>query len=136
MDSYLDDKDKKLEKYVKLYSQIYDQFIGCPFDISCIDKIEELDNIFTNEKMIWIRDNRININNNYYSSYSNKDIDYNTHFLQIKKIDNNPITLRQILKQMSICDHYNNDIIKKDPHHFLELFRYNGLNIYTTIFGS
>ena len=46
------------DKYTKLAIELEQQFPNCPFDISCIDEIEELDEIFTDEPVIFIFDDR------------------------------------------------------------------------------
>ena len=47
-----------------------------------------------------------------------------------------PITLRQIITEMSNSEHYNNDVVKEDNHSFLESFEKTTDIEYTMFFGS
>ncbi len=44
--------------YDKLYDDIERLFPDCPFNISCIESISELDRVFTHEPAIFIHDDK------------------------------------------------------------------------------
>ena len=104
------------DKYEKLAIELEQQFPNCPFDVSCVDLVEELDNKFTDEPVIFIYD--------YRSQYWGDETDTSKwcHFLKVQQIDNKPITLRHVINTMSNDEHYNDIIVKLDSHRFLEKF--------------
>lgn len=129
----IEDGDQEYEE--ELINKINEQFPDCPFAILCIDNIEELDDVFSNEPYIYIYDNRATKSNYYYSEV--QDRKRFRHYLKITRKNNQPITLRQVLLKMSKCKHYSDEIISSDPHNFLEFFdRKIGSNIYCCFFGS
>ena len=122
-------------EYEELLNKINEQFPDCPFSISCIENIEELDSVFSNEPYIYIYDNRATKNNNYYLEVQDKK--QFRHYLKITRKNNQPITLRQVLLKMSKSKHYNDETIRNDFHNFLESFdKRNNSNIYVCSFGS
>lgn len=116
MDSESDDE------FCELMEEIDKQFQGYPFTISCIKHIEELDEVFTLEPVIFIHDDRANKFNYYYQDMSDEERNVYNHFLKVERIDNKPITLRQVLDEMSNEPHYYDEVVIGDPHCFLELF--------------
>ena len=123
-------------KHTKLLEDLDSIFPNCPFSIDCIDSIKELDEVFTEEKDIIIKDNRANEFNYYYSNLENNDLSQYVDYLVIKQKNDTPITLRQVLTEMSESLHYNNDIVKGDDHIFLEGFDKTTDIEYSAFFGS
>ena len=121
----------------KLMNEINKQFINPPFVIDCIKTIEELDEPFTQQTGIIIKDDRASPYNYYYDGMGENERNQYTNYMGISKSDNKPITLRQILNKMISNPHYNNDIVKDDPHCILEGFDIstNGI-VFTPFFGS
>jgi hypothetical protein len=123
-------------KYIKLLEELDAIFPNCPFSISCINDIKQLDETFTEKKDIIIKDDRANEFNYYYSNLNKNELAQYTNYLVIKQKNDVPITLRQILTEMSHSTHYNNSIIMKDDHRFLEGFDKMTDIEYISCFGS
>ena len=130
-EKYFDEK-----KHNEINEQLDSIFPNCPFVISCIDDINELDNPFTNEKNIIIKDNRASDSNYYYSNLSKNELSQYVDYLVITQKNNKPITLRQIITEMSNSPHYNEDIITGDFHCFLDGFDKTTDIEYPASFGS
>jgi len=124
------------EKYEKLCKDLDEIFPNCPFTISCIEDIKELDETFTEEKTIIIKDDRASETNYYYSEFNKNQLAQYVDYLVIKQKDDKPITLRQILTEMSNSPHYNDEVVIGDDHRFLEFFEQNTDIEYTMFFGS
>ena len=125
-------------EYERLQFEIHRQFPNCPFHIDCITQIAELDEPFTQQTGIIIKDDRASEHNYYYDNLSAKERSEYINYMGISKIDeDSPITLRQILKAMIDNEHYNNEIVKCDFHDNLEHFDIsdNGI-VMTPFFGS
>jgi len=108
-------------KYEKLCLELEQQFPNCPFDISCIDELYELDEIFTNEPVIFIYDDRSNCS-----------------YLKVERINGIPITLRHVINSMSNDRHYRESDVVHDDHRFLEQFilsKHSNIQ-YTCFWGS
>lgn len=132
----MSEEDFDETKYTKLLEELDSIFPNCPFSIECINQIAELDEIFTEKKDIIIKDDRANEYNYYYSNVNKNELAQYVDYLVIKEKNDTPITLRQILTEMSNSPHYNSDIIIGDDHRFLERF-YKKTDIeYHTSFGS
>ena len=125
------------EEYEELQTELYKQFPNCPFDIACIENLNELDEPFTQQTGIIIKDDRASPNNYYYDGMEENERNQYINYMGISKLDNKPITLRQILNKMISNPHYNNDIVKDDPHCILEGFDIstNGI-VFSPFFGS
>ena len=126
------------EAYEELHAEINRQFPNSPFHIDCITQIEELDEPFTQQAGIIIKDDRANEHNYYYDNLTPLERSEYINYMGISKIDEDtPITLRQILKAMIDNEHYNNEIVKQDWHSILESFDIsdNGI-VMTPFFGS
>ena len=123
-------------KYNKLHKDLDTIFPNVPFSISCINDIKELDEVFTKDKDIIIKDNRANESNYYYSNLNKNELAQYVDYLIIKQKDDVPITLRQILTEMSNSLHYNKSIIVEDFHQFLEGFEKTTDVEYIACFGS
>lgn len=113
------------EDYDKLNREIRAQFPDAPFTISLsvINKYEDLhklDEPFTDEEFIFICDDRIDKNNYYYSEWPEEELNYLQDSILVKRESiEKPITLRQILNEMIKSEHYNDEDISGDFHHFL-----------------
>ena len=132
----MNEEDLDELKYNKLYKDLDEIFPNCPFSISCIDDIMELDEVFTKEKTIIIKDNRASQWNYYYSNIDKNELSQYVNYLVVKQKNNKPITLRQVLTEMSNSVHYNDDIISEDFHNFLEGFDKTTDIQYVAYFGS
>jgi hypothetical protein len=131
--------DKIDDEYMNgLMDIINNEFPNAPFNISLDDEeLLNLDEPFTNEKVIFIKDGRQNEYSYYYKQVIldgtiNKYCDY----MKIEQINNNPITLRQIINNMIKSEHYNDDDVKQDDHKFLEGFEKQTDIQYEVFFGS
>ena len=51
-----------------MFEELDKQFPNCPFIIACIDNLQELDDVFTYEPVIFIYDGRVNEHNYYYEN--------------------------------------------------------------------
>jgi hypothetical protein len=133
----MDDTDEEFDEdaYDKLLTNINMQFIEAPFNITCINDLSELDIPFTDYDGIIIKDDRASEYNYYYSDLTENERNQYINYLGISKIDNKPMTLRQILNKMILTTHYNNDIVKSDDHSFLVGFEKKGIT-YTANFES
>jgi len=132
----MNEEDLDELKYNKLFKDLDEIFPNCPFSISCIDDIMELDEVFTKEKTIIIKDNRASQWNYYYSNIDKNELSQYVNYLVVKQKNNKPITLRQVLTEMSNSVHYNDDIISEDFHNFLEGFDKTTDIQYVASFGS
>jgi hypothetical protein len=132
----MNEEDLDELKYNKLFKDLDEIFPNCPFCISCIDDIMELDEVFTKEKTIIIKDNRASQWNYYYSNIDKNELSQYVNYLVVKQKNNKPITLRQVLTEMSNSVHYNDDIISEDFHNFLEGFDKTTDIQYVASFGS
>ena len=124
-------------EYEELQTELNKQFPNSPFDIACIENLNELDKPFTHHTGIIIKDDRASPNNYYYSNLTENERTQYINYLGISQIDNKPITLRQILNKMILSPHYNKDIVKNDFRCILEGFDIsnNGI-VFTPFFGS
>lgn len=132
----MNEEDLDELKYNKLFKDLDEIFPNCPFSISCIDDIMELDEVFTKEKIIIIKDDRASHWNYYYSNIDKNELSQYVNYLVVKQKNNKPITLRQVLTEMSNSLHYNDDIISGDFHNFLEGFNKTTDIQYVASFGS
>ena len=123
--------------YEALQMRLATLFPRCPFHIDCIRNIEELDTIFSDEMVILIYDDRLN--HKYYNvgemSVSQKN--KLRHYTVVKSMNNQPITLRQVLNTMIKDKHYNSRIIEKYfKHYYLEKFIRHVDNKFDTVWGN
>lgn len=115
------------------------EFPNTPFVISFpVDVLKKLDESFTNLDKIYIIDDRISQFNYYYSGVCPSVLNNLSSRLVIQSIDNKPITLRQILNRMILDEHYNNVVVCRDDHRFLEFLdtRDETYDVFYTFFGS
>jgi hypothetical protein len=108
-------KERCSNYYETMFGLIEEEFPNSPFDVSLSrNDLLRLDKPFTNENYIIIIDKRTQ-----------------SH-VKVEQLDNNPITLRQILHQLISTPSYD----RHTDHHFLEYFRKNDNVHYTACFGS
>ena len=92
-------------------------FPNCPFTISNLDTLEGLNMLFTDQDLIFIKDVRANEDNEYYKVLNNLERQKYIHYLKISRVsESRAITTMQVLKAMTKSPHYNNEIVKDDPH--------------------
>jgi len=103
--------DEKEHDWEQLSQDLEEQFPHCPFTISCVNDLAELDMIFSDEPVVFIYDNRAEYVNRQWSNY-----------LKVESIDDKPITLRHVINTMCNDRHYNDKAVMEDGHHFLEQF--------------
>ena len=111
------------QEYNQLQAELYNQFPDSPFEIDCIENLKELDEPFTQQTGIIIKDDRagqlcckplVCPNNYYYDGMEENERNQHINYMGISKVDNKPITLRQIVNKMISNPHYNNDTVKDD----------------------
>jgi hypothetical protein len=108
------------QEFEQLTADIDLAFPNCPFTISCVNKIEELDNIFTQEKVIIIKDDRANYWHWWFDDITEEETKEYINYTVVKAPYNGNITLRTIIQAMINDQHYHNDLVLRDSHHFLE----------------
>jgi len=109
----MEDIDEKEHDWEQLSEELDKQFPHCPFTISCVNELAELDTIFSDEPVVFIYDN--------WSEYVSGDMQW-SNYLKVESIDDRPSSLRQFLHSMCNDRHYNDKIVMEDSHHFLEQF--------------
>ena len=122
----------------QLYEKLIILFPTCPFIISVVDDINEINEIFSDETVLFIYDDRANKYNYYYEGYTDTELDKMKNYTMVKSSNGKFITLRDIIEAMINDDHYHDKIISGDPHCFLEGFSKSKKSDiqYTAIFGS
>ena len=99
-----------LENYIKI------QIPNCPFHISNLENLEDINMLFTDLDLIFIKDIRATEDNEYYKELNNVEKQKYKHYLKILPVPNKvSITTMQVLKAMSKSPHYNNEFVKNDP---------------------
>ena len=122
--------DECCERYDNEIEKIFPE---SPFMIRLSPKrLNNMDNPFTYEKTIYIYDGRSifyeNIgDNNREQIFKNE--------LIISKLDNNPITLRQIINEMMNSKHYNELMVISDLHYLLEYMEEESYTKYVALFN-
>ena len=125
------------DEYEELQYLLNIQFPKCPFNIDCVRDLEELDTIFSNELVILIYDDRLNQRYYNLSEMSASQKNKLRHYTVVKSMDNEPITLRQVLNTMIKDRHYSSRIIEKHfKHYYLEKFIRHVNNKYETCWGN
>ena len=94
----------ELENYIKI------QIPNCPFHISNLETLEDLNMLFTEQDLIFIKDVRANEDNEYYKELNNVERQKYIHYLKISRVsESRAITTIQVLKAMAKSLHYNNE---------------------------
>ena len=125
------------DEYEELLYLLHRQFPKCPFNIDCIRNLEELDSVFSNELVILIYDDRLN--QKYYNldEMSQSQRNKLRHYTIVKSINDEPITLRQVLNTMINDRHYHSRAIEKHfGHYYLEKFIRHVGNKFETVWGN
>ena len=135
---YRDNDYLDSDTYEELNNLIDIEFPNAPFSISLeMNEIKKLDHPFTSLDKIIILDGRISNSNYYYADVYENILNELNDELVVKSIDNNPITLRQVLNAMINDTHYNKAVICRDDHRFLEGFESTeNPSIFISFFGS
>ena len=113
------------------------QFPKCPFNVVCVRNLAELDTVFSNELVIRIYDDRLNQNYYNLSEMSQSQRNKLRHYTVVKSMNNEPITLRQVLNTMIQDRHYHSRTIEKHfSHYFWEKFIRHIDNKFETVWGN
>ena len=125
------------DEYEELQMLLTLQFPQCPFNIECIRNSAELDTIFSNELAILIYDERLHHKCYNISEMSTSQKSKLRHYTVVKLMNDEPITLRQVLNTMIKDRHYHSRAIKNHfGHYFLEkCIRHIG-NTFETVWGN
>ena len=134
----MSDGEESYEWLAQLEEQLREIFPNCPFSIDFLKHIDELDEVFSDESVVFIYDNRISKHNYYYSNLSDDELAELKNYTIVKAKNNEPITYRQVIQAMIDDPHYHDDIVASDDHRFLEGFdksTNSDIQFYTS-FGS
>jgi hypothetical protein len=105
---------------------LHTEFPECPFDISLgHETLRTLDDPFCEDDpaMIIIRDTRVLRDTfGFYETVKHDEEVADCELEIYKHHDDCPITLRQVIIQMSTSSHYENGYVIQDDHRFLEQF--------------
>ena len=91
-----------------------------PFCIKCVSDLEQLKYIFTLEESILIKDT----------------IDGVSNYLTVFKVNNQQITIEQVIDQMGNSPYYCNILTNTSNYRFLEGFRKITNNIFEPLFSN
>ena len=130
------------DKFDILNKQLDILFPNPPFAISCVidDDISELDEKFTDEEVIIIKDDRAKwwVHGFRHGEITEEEASEYIHYAVVKAPFKGNITLRVIIQAMINDPHYSDPMILNDSHSFLEGFEKSRLSSieYTCYFGS
>ena len=132
------DCESDFDYYSGLTSDIDRQFPDAPFSISCVRRIEELDEKFTDERVIFIRDDRASPANYYYDNIPGVELHKFNNFTKVEASNAEYITIRDILLHLINDKHYHDEVVVGDPHGFLDGFQQSQKSKiqYSIIWGS
>ena len=100
-----------------------DEFPNCPFNLDCFNDVTLLDYKFTDEKFILIYDDRLNTLQPNFSQMTELEKYPWRHYTMVECVNDDPITLRQIIEKMISKDHYSSDKVQEHfGHYYLEKF--------------
>jgi len=134
------DENEMGKDWDKLFEDIDQEFPRTPFDISCINDIHELDDEFCSDNAVIIVDDRAK----YWYCFGRKDFEDDRdvskyiNYTVVRRVDDEPITLRQVIQAMIDDKHYWDTEVQKDNHRFLEGFdrrSHNGIE-WVAFWGS
>ena len=141
------DRDKVYEEIMqnerdwdKLNEEIAQEFPRAPFSKSCINNIHELDDEFGSENVVIIKDDRAKYwhigDRQKFADI--RDTSKYINYTVVRKEDDEPITMRQVIQAMIDDKHYWNEVVQRDSHQFLEGFDKAGRSDieYVASFGS
>jgi hypothetical protein len=117
--------DEEEEEWNKIHEQQDIDFPYFPLIISLgymtLDEYKKtIDEPFTDEKTIIVKDDRANEHSHYWKDCPKNDLAYFINYTVVKMVDDKPITLRQIFNEISEDPHYSTDLIMGQDHRFLE----------------
>ena len=96
-----------------------------------------MDTTFSNEMVILIYADRLNHKYHNVGEMSVSQKNKLRHYTVVKSMNNQPITLRQVLNTMIKDKHYNSRIIEKYfKHYYLEKFIRHVDNKFETVWGN
>lgn len=132
-------------QYDEYFDIVDKEFPSCPFNVSLGYKtLLRLDEPFCEDdpEMIIIRDTRVL--RDTFGFYKNVKDDEDVADCEMdiyKHQDDCPITLRQVIIEMSTSNHYDNEYVIQDDHRFLEAFSFIEKDefdtpVYSPWFGS
>ena len=125
-------------EYDELIEQLDKIFPNAPFSISCFDSIDELHDVFSEEKIFFIYDNRANPDYYYYSELTEGELMQFNNYTKVTAPNGTSITFKDVIEAMINDQHYHSDIFRDDPHNFLEGFdksKHSDIQ-FTPCFGS
>lgn len=131
--------------YDEYFDVINNEFPECPFNVSLdYASLLRLDEPFdkNDPDVIVIRDMRVIRDTFGFYQTVKHDPDVSDCEMEVyKHRDDSPITLRQVIGEMSMSDHYDNGYVIQDDHRFLEGFDTLGVDeydspVYSPSFGS
>ena len=108
----------------QLFEDIDQEFPRTPFTISCINDIHELDDEFSSENVVIIVDDRAK----YWYCFGmegfdhDRDVSKYINYTVVRRLDDEPITMRQVIQAVIDDKHYWNEVVQRDSHRFLEGF--------------
>jgi len=130
-------------QYDEYHDIIDKEFPDCPFVISLgYETLLTLDEPFCKDdpEMIIIRDTRVSSDTfGFYETVKHVEDVADCELEIYKHHDKFPITLRQVITQMSTSNHYDNGYVIQDDHRFLEQFaqeEFGDYPVFSTWFGS
>jgi hypothetical protein len=117
--------DEEKEEWDKIHEQEEIDFPDFPLIISLgymtLDEYKKtIDEPFTDEKTIIVKDGRANEHSHYWKDCPKNDLAYFINYTIVNMVDDKPITLRQIFNEISKDPHYYTDLIREQDHIFLE----------------
>ena len=116
--------------YEELFNQIRIDFPKACFDI-CLglnnvdDYNKMMDEKFTDENTIIVKDDRANEWSYYWSEWPRDKLAQFVNYTVVNRVDNKPITLRQVFKAMEADPHYSLESSRQDNHCFIEVIEWN-----------
>ena len=132
------EEDPDDQVFNKLWEDLDLAFPNCPFFISCVNSMQKLDEKFTDEQLIIIKDDRAKYWSLWFEDFTEEEANEYINYTVVKASYSQPITLRTIIQAMTDDGHYSNFYTLRDSHRFLEGFdKSSELDIlYTCSFGS
>ena len=114
-----------------------DEFPNCPFNLDCFNDVTLLDYKFTDEKFILIYDDRLNTLQPNFSQMTELEKYPWRHYTMVECVNDDPITLRQIIEKMISKDHYSSDKVQEHfGHYYLEKFEQRSQKIWEVCWGK
>tara|TARA_R110001632_G_scaffold186503_1_gene306875 strand:+ start:190 stop:618 length:429 start_codon:yes stop_codon:yes gene_type:complete len=114
----------------ELHNQIDIDFPNAYFDICLgLNNIEEynkkMDEKFTDEKTIIVKDDRANTSSYHWSEWPENELAEFINYTCVTAVDDKPITLRQVFKTMEADPHYERGGVCCQDHRFIEFIKWD-----------